>query len=281
MKNKILITGNKGFIGNYLIRYFNKTENVVEIVNTEGIDFCDAAEVNNLPNVDVIVHLAARTFIPDSFIKSKDYYYNNIVSTLNILEKAKTDKAKVVFLSTYVYGAPIYLPVDENHPIQPMNPYTQSKVICEQLCEAYSRDFLIPVIVLRPFNIYGPGQSFNFFIPTILSQIDKEVINLQDSKPKRDYIFINDLIDLIVLLLKQDFIGYEVYNVGTGVSYSVKEIVNIILDLSKSSAKVNFTDTPRQGEVNDCYASVEKLFLKYQWNPKTPLIEGLKEVLKY
>jgi UDP-glucose 4-epimerase len=284
MKDKVLVTGHRGFIGTHLCNHLNdviKFDDSFELITTDGIDLCDANSVKKLPKVSFIIHLAAKTFIPESFVKPDEYYYNNVVSTLNILEKAKKDGANLIFLSTYIYGTPQYLPVDESHVLQPMNPYTQSKVICEQLCEAYSRDFSLNIIALRPFNIYGPGQSSNFFIPTILSQLSQSQIQLQDSKPKRDYIFINDLIDLIFLLMKQKFNGYEVYNVGTGTSYSVKDIVNKILNFRKSNAEVCYSDIPRQGEVIDCIASVAKLFNKYGWKPATTIDEGLQKVLEF
>jgi UDP-glucose 4-epimerase len=250
-----------------------------ELVIPDRIDFSDNVQVSCLPKVSIIIHLAAKTFIPDSFEKPHLYYQNNLLSTINVLEKARRDKAKVIFLSTYIYGAPKYLPVDENHPAQPANPYTQSKVLCEQLCEAYVRDFSIDVVVLRPFNIYGPGQSSHFFIPTIISQIDNDIINLQDSEPKRDYIFIKDLIDVIIICIKNKMNGLEVFNVGSGISYSVKEVVSKIVELSESKAEINYSGIKRKGEVVDCVASIEKLFKRFGWKPNTMIDEGLGQIL--
>lgn len=279
---KVLVTGHNGFVGRHLCDHLNGVVDFddIEVILAEGVDLCDIHKVEALPHVDVIIHLAAKTFIPDSFSKARVYYHNNVVSTINILDKAKKDGARLIFLSTYVYGAPTYLPIDENHPLQPMNPYTQTKVICEQLCAAYSRDFSVGVTVLRPFNIYGPGQSKHFFIPTILSQINKELIQLQDSRPRRDYIFIKDLIDVITLLLKQDFKGFDTYNVGSGISYSVKEVVTMILTISNSHAEVQYSDIPRQGEVNECIASIKKLYDKYGWEPKFSIQDGLRLVIE-
>ncbi len=281
MKNKILVTGHNGFIGSALISELVGDSNLknFELVIPDRIDFCDNIQVSCLPKVSIIVHLAAKTFIPDSFEKPHFYYQNNLLSTLNVLEKARRDKAKVIFLSTYIYGAPKYLPVDEIHPAQPANPYTQSKVLCEQLCEAYVRDFSIDVVVLRPFNIYGPGQASHFFIPTIISQIDSDIINLQDSEPKRDYIFIKDLIDVIIICIKNKMNGLEVFNVGSGISYSVKDVVSKIVELSESKAEINYSGIKRKGEVVDCVASIEKLFKRFGWKPNTMIDEGLGHIL--
>jgi len=283
LKNKVLITGHKGFVGTYLCTQLSqlaKVDNAIELVIAEETDFCCGTSVQALPQVSLIIHLAAKTFIPESFLKPTEYYQNNINSTLNILEKARRDCAKVIFLSTYIYGTPEYLPIDELHPAQPLNPYTQSKLICEQLCAAYARDFSLRVTVLRPFNIYGPGQASHFFIPTIIAQIDQPEIRLQNSKPKRDYIFIQDLVDVIILFVKENFIGFEVYNVGSGTSYSVNEVVTRIMEITKSKATIHYTDKARHGEVNNCIASIEKLYKKYKWKPRFSIEEGLRQVIK-
>lgn len=277
----LLITGGEGFIGKSLRKVLDlEGIKYYACPNSSQLNLCDFTQVKALPKASVILHFAAKTSIPESFNAPADFYYNNIISTLNILEKAKQDAAKVIFLSTYVYGIPTSLPVDESHVTQPLNPYTQSKVICEELCASYSRDFSIPVVVIRPFNIYGPGQASNFFIPTIFSQLKQRQIHLQNSKPKRDYVFINDLIDAIILLLKNNFKGYEIYNVGSGFSYSVKEVVNMILELSNSKADVHYTDIPRKGEVYDCRASIDKIYNAIGWKPKTTIRDGLLEIFK-
>lgn len=282
MRDKVLVTGHKGFIGSHLFSRLIEESNLnnYDVITSEGINLQESTNVKKIPKVSLIVHLAAKTYIPDSFLKPEEYYQNNILSTLNILEKAKADGARVIFLSTYIYGVPKYLPVDEIHPSNPMNPYTQSKLICEQLCEAYSRDFSLNVAILRPFNIYGPGQASNFFIPTIISQINSATISLHDPKPKRDYIFINDLIDVIMLFVNQKFKGFEIFNVGTGESYSVEEVVDLILKFSKSKASVEYSNQTRKGEVNDCKASIEKLTNKFGWKPSISIEAGLQTLLE-
>lgn len=277
---QILITGSEGFVGKSVCDFLDRIGiKYFTVQRSSQVDLCDIAQVKSLPSSKVILHLAAKTYVPDSFAYPWKYYQNNVLSTLNILEKARIDGSRVIFLSTYVYGTPKYLPIDEKHPSQPMNPYTSSKVICENMCQAYARDFSVPVSVLRPFNIYGPNQASHFFIPTILSQIHQEKIKLQDSKPKRDYIFIDDLIAVIDLLIHDDFIGYNVYNVGSGCSYSVREIVNLILELSSSKTAVEYTEIARKGEVYDCIASIEELNKKYDWKSKISIVEGLKMVI--
>ena len=178
---KLLITGRNGFIGTHLNKFLStKSFDIINSVKTDEINLCDWKEVKALNKAETIIHLASKNFIPESFEIPLEYYNNNIISTLNILEKAKTDCANVVFFSTYVYGTPKYLPIDEDHVKNPLNPYTQSKLICEELCKAYSRDFGIPVTIFRPFNIFKFNSlfflrwffiivlNFNYFKKTIL-----------------------------------------------------------------------------------------------------------------
>lgn len=277
---KILITGGNGFVGKYLTNFLNtKSEDIIDTVDIDKLNLCEWDAVTKIPKYDVIVHLAGKSFVPDSFKEPLSFYYNNIQSMLNILEKAKVDGSKVIFFSTYVYGVPQYLPIDENHSKNPLNPYTQSKLICEELCEAYHRDFEVEITIFRPFNIYGPGQNSSFFIPSIINQLNNEVIYLNDSRPKRDFIYIDDVIEAIYLAITNNDSSYRVYNLGSGESTSIKDLVNLIIDLSKSKAVVNFSEQIRQGEVLETIADISKIKMEFGWFPKTCIRKGLFQCL--
>lgn len=271
---KILITGNRGFIGSSLVNLL-KSKSFEIIDSGDTINLTDWEAVRNIPKAEIIVHLASKNFVPESFKTPLTYYNNNILSTLNILEKAKVEGSKVIFFSTYVYGNPLYLPIDENHTTNPKNPYTHSKLICEELCEAYHRDFGVPFTIFRPFNIYGPGQNLSFFIPTIINQINNEVIQLNDSRPKRDFIYIDDAVEAIFLSIIDNIDLFRMYNLGSGVSTSVKDIVDLIINLSKSKARVHFSDQIRQGEILDTVADISKIKNELHWTPKTSLEKGI------
>ena len=120
---KILITGENGFVGSSLSKLLkSKSFELIDTGDIDKLNLCEWNAVKDIPKAEIIVHLAGRSFVPDSFKEPLSFYHNNILSTLNILEKAKTDGSKVVIFSTYVYGAPLYLPIDENHPRSPKNP---------------------------------------------------------------------------------------------------------------------------------------------------------------
>lgn len=278
---RVLISGSSGFVGQHLC---NKLKEIgiyefFETGNSQTTNLCNIEEVENLPVCDLIVHLAAKSFVPDSFLNPSKFYRNNIDNTINLLEKARKDNAKFIFLSTYVYGNPEYQPIDESHIVNALNPYTQSKLVCEDICKGYSRDFGVPVIIFRPFNVYGKNQNKNFFIPTIISQLGNDSIILKDPRPKRDFIYVDDLVDAIVAGIDIDFMGIEIYNIGSGVSVSVKETVEIIARVSQSNAKVVFTNEIRQGEILDTVANISKAKRILGWAPKISLEEGLKRLI--
>ena len=275
--NKILITGVNGFVGKSLA-FFLKSKSF-ELTNTRDINrinLCEWDSVKNIPRSEIIVHLASKNFVPESFTVPHNYYYNNFLSTLNILEKAKIDGSKVIFFSTYVYGHPLYLPIDEEHLTSPQNPYTHSKLICEELCKAYYRDFGVPVTIFRPFNIYGPGQKESFFIPTIINQVKHDIIHLKDSRPKRDFIFIDDVIDAIVKSIISNSDSFRIYNLGSGISTSIKDIVEMIINLTQSKACIHFSNEIRQGEILETVADCSHLKCELLWNPHVSIENGIR-----
>ena len=271
---KILITGLNGFVGKHLNNSISKFD--FEIISySKNIDFSLSESFLKLPKVDFIIHLAAKSFVPESFVNPQKIYANNINITLNVLEKARRDEAKVIFLSTYVYGEPIYLPIDEMHPIMPQNPYTQSKLICEQLFQAYYRDFSVSTTIFRPFNIYGPGQNFSFLIPTLFNQTKSSIIKLKDPRPRRDFIYVQDIVDAIILSITNFSIGLNIFNLGSGISISIGELASIIKEVTKSNAIIEYSNEIRKGEVLETIANCKKYNKQSSWTPKITLKEGL------
>lgn len=276
----VAVTGSSGFIGSHLVPALTSMgHSVVKIDFTDGIDLTEPSCIAKIPAFDLIIHLAARSFIPLSFERPMLFYRDNFLSTMHVLELARKHKAKIIYFSSYLYGNPQYLPIDEKHPLFPHNPYAQSKLICEKLCEGYHRDFNIPVIIFRPFNIYGQGQNDSFLLPSIIKQLKTGEITLKDPRPKRDFIHIHDVVDALRYAVEFDKTMFEIFNLGYGKSYSIKEIVTILQEVSKTSAKVNFTNEIRQGEVMDTIACTSKLFANFNWKPKIDLLEGIKKTL--
>lgn len=279
---KILITGYSGFIGSYLQKKLEKTEHELILVDiANGTNICDWQQVKQYEGMDVIVHLANLSFVPASYEQPKKFYETNYLSTLNMLELCRLNNAKMVFFSSYIYGHPQYQPIDENHPTQAFNPYAQTKVICESLCEGYNRDFKVPITIFRPFNIYGTGQNPDFLIPSIIQQAKTGKIVIKDDRPKRDYIHVEDIVDAIFTAIETENADKSIqkFNLGSGVSYSVKEIVDMVRELFDTEIEYICTHEIRPNDVMDTIADISKIQNELHWKPSISILEGLKKMV--
>lgn len=286
---KILITGERGFVGKHLLnRLRREGSEVITLTDPKGktVDIRQWKKIepiSKVKDIDVVYHLAAVTYVPYSWEEPRKTYEVNVLGTLNILELCRLCKVnKLVFISSYVYGSPKYLPVDESHPLDPSNPYMRSKLIAEELCRAYHEDYDLNCVILRPFNIYGKGQDERFLIPSICSQIVKKAaIVLKTSRPKRDYIYISDMIEACVKSGFYNGSDFEIFNIGMEESYSVDEIVKKAVGISKKNVNVKYSGEKRRGKIMNVIADIKKARQKLHWAPKVKLEEGLKFCLDY
>ena len=227
----------------------------------------------------MLIHLAAKIFVPESFDRPNAFLEFNFQTTLNALELTRKNEANFIFISSYMYGKPEYLPIDEKHPLAPHNPYAYSKLIGEQLSKCYYDSFNIPTIILRPFNLYGIGQNDNFLIPSIIKQTKNGKIELNDPRPKRDFLFIDDFIELVYKIITNPQAGFNIFNIGSGVSISVKKIVDIIVNFNEIKPNVFYKNEYRKNEVMDLVANFNSVKEIYQWIPKTTIEQGLKNLI--
>ena len=279
---KILLTGSSGFVGKHLSRSLSKEHELIEISRSNGHDLTKV-DLINIESVDTVIHLASESYVPDSMIKPDIFYRDNYLSTLSVLNYCrKNNVQRLIFLSSYVYGQPEYLPVDELHPTNIGNPYGKSKLICESLCQFFGKDFGLKVLVLRPFNLYGHSQNTKFLIPTILRQAiddDYEKITLNDLKPKRDFLYIEDFVTLVKkLLLTELHSQFSVFNVGSGRSYSVRDVAEEVCHIFESNKEIIDENKNRNYEIDDCYADIKKIKSVIDWSPQYNLNEGLIDI---
>jgi len=281
--SKILVTGASGFIGRALTaRLKAEGMDVVPVDSTDG----DIASRKTLAkfeheNIAHVFHLAGKTFVPDSWDDPQAFCQVNVLGTVNILEFCRKRKIPMTYVSAYVYGHPDSLPIGENSAIRPSNPYALTKRMAEEACEFYASAYELPVATIRPFNVYGIGQAENFLIPAIISQAldDAENIVVKDLVPKRDYVYLEDLVTaLLATLAKQG--GYRVYNIGSGISLSVQEVIDVIQRIADTHKRVVCDNVTRANELMDVVADISKAGNELGWQPEFSFHSGIENIIR-
>lgn len=278
---KIAVAGSEGFVGKEVCKQLEAGgHEIVKIDITQGFDLSDPSVIKSISKMDSFIHLANLVYVPASYENPALFYRVNYMTTLNALEICRKYNARLVYISSYIYGPPQYLPVDEKHPMNPFNPYAQTKVICEKLCEGYHRDFGVKVSVIRPFNLYGVGQKGKLLIPEIIGQLKegKTEIQLKASSPRRDYINVIDVAKAICMCAESHE-EYEAYNVCSGQSVSVREITEIINKYLRNKVTFNFSMSDRPNEVNESRGSCDKL-MTLGWRPTVTFEEGIRAIVE-
>jgi nucleoside-diphosphate-sugar epimerase len=273
---KILVTGHAGFIGSHIVK---KLESKCTVLtggkkNESHLNVLEKSQLSGLAGADTVIHLAAKTSIPNSISNPYDTYYTNVVGTLNILDYAI--KKKIRNISTYVYGHPKYIPINENHPLRPHSPYNKSKLISEKLCKFYSEDYTLNIVTLRPFYIYGPSHNSSFVSSSIRKVINNEKVILSSENTRRDFLFIDDFINLIYKILINFPKGYHVYNVGYGKSYSLEDILRVIGSITNKKIDIQYDSSFRPNDVVESVANIDKVMRKFKWRPTIDIEEGLR-----
>lgn len=278
MSNNVLITGSSGFVGKWLTQSLTKKGfSIIKFDKEENKFINNWNHLKEIKEIDFVFHLAAISFVPFATKNPRLAYEINTFGTLNILELCRLNNAKLIFPSSYIYGTPKYLPIDEKHPINPQNTYAKSKFLAEELIKAYEEDYGLKSIILRFFNIYGPGQSNIFLISKIVSQLKKGKIVLDDPKPKRDFVYIQDAINAYIKAMAYKKSG--IFNIGSGKSHSVDEIVKKVIEIYGKEVKVKYLQKRRKNEVMDCVADIKKAEKELKWKPNIALEQGLRTML--
>lgn len=277
----ILVTGARGFIGRRLVFALKSAGySVLELSSADGdIAHLDTLERLDSIAIDFVFHLASRTYVPDSWREPADFQRVNVSGTVNVLELCRKRKIPLTYVSSYLYGIPQFLPVKETDRIEPNNPYALSKFMAETACRFYAEHFGISMTIIRPFNIYGPGQQRHFLIPEIIEQVNANMhIHLKDLLPRRDYLYVDDLIEALLLTMDVEE-GFHLYNIGYGSSLSVGEIVGVIQSVAGKTLPVVSENLPRRNEISDVYADISKAIQELHWRPRHSFEEGIKKLL--
>ncbi len=306
----VLVTGADGFIGSHLVEKllchgcriralsqynsFNSwgwLENIKRLNDVEVV----CGDISNphtcihiTKDIDIIFHLAALIAIPYSYAAPSSYIDTNVKGTFNICQAALDNGCrKVIHTSTSeVYGTALYIPIDENHPLQPQSPYSASKIGADAIAMSFFNSFALPVVVARPFNTYGPRQSARAVIPSIIIQIadGKKEIKLGDTSPTRDFNYVEDTCTgLINLCNCKKAIGKTI-NIGSGTEISIADTLDTIKKLMNSNVKY-ITDKkrlrPENSEVFRLCCDNSKLKSLTGFKPKFTLEAGLRKTIDW
>jgi dTDP-glucose 4,6-dehydratase len=307
---KVLVTGAGGFIGSHLcealvdegyevramVRYNSKNlwgwleysdiKNEIEVINGDIRDF-DFVQ-KSLKNIKIVFHLAAIISIPYSYQVQQSFVDVNIKGTLNLLQASLTNGVeKFIHTSTSeVYGTAQYVPIDENHPINPQSPYSATKAGADYLAMSFYKSFGLPVIILRPFNVYGPRQSARAIIPTIITQIlsGKKRINLGTIYPTRDFTYVKDTVKGFILAEKSDNIFGKTVNIGSNFEISIEKLAYDIAKLMGEDIELISDEErkrPDKSEVERLWAENKLAKELLGWNLSYSLQNGLKDTIKW
>jgi len=277
MKKTILITGSSGFIGKHLIKKIPRYNIPIE-KNGKKIDLRDKEKVLKLKKVNTVIHLAGKTPYSKK-LSNNEIFEHNILGTLNILEYCISKKVeKLIFVSSYIYGNSKNNPINEKHIVHPHNTYTKSKYLAEELCKDYAKKFGIKLIILRPFNLFGNLQKKGFLISNIIEAIkNNSSISITNKNNKRDYLLIDDFIDVILKMIDFDC-KLEIFNIGSGKSYSFEKIIQLFE--KKSGKKIKRENkVSKDNNISKIQADISKITKKTGWHPKYNFEEGVEKIL--
>ncbi|OZA19498.1 MAG: NAD-dependent dehydratase, partial [Rhodobacterales bacterium 17-64-5] len=245
-----------------------------------------------MKDVDIVLHLAALIAIPFSYHSPDAYLQTNVTGTLNVLQAARRlGTSRVVSTSTSeTYGTAQFVPITEEHPLNAQSPYAATKVGADQMALSFHRSFETPVVVLRPFNTYGPRQSARAVIPTIISQIaaGSRQIKLGSLTPTRDFTFVRDTARGFIQAMQCDAAVGQVTNIGSGFEISIGDTVTAIAEALGVEVEVMPDESrmrPQASEVERLFAGTKKAEKLFGWSPefggREGFVRGLAETAQW
>jgi dTDP-glucose 4,6-dehydratase len=307
---RVLVTGGAGFIPSNFVRHILQAT-PYEVVSLDALTY--AGSMDNLAavssherhsfvhgdirdpdlvrevvaDVDVIVNAAAESHVAKSIeAGASEFVTTNVEGTQILLDAIREQPVErfILFSSSEVYGTALYDPMDEEHPLNPRSPYAATKAGADRLAYSYYVTYGLPIVIVRPFNNYGPRQHPEKVIPRFITQaLSDEPLTIHgDGHASRDFLYVDDDAEAIeAIIAADDSVVGEVINVATGVDVPVTEIASKVLEMLGKPASLTMNVEERLGQVDRHIGSTDKAEQLLGWRARTSFEDGLERTISW